>query len=93
MTKLNITVLQAYTLYRSYQEWYENFDGMSAVEVAYSVSLPEFDGIIHSCPATTMERDAEGKQVTQTIAERMNMLVRKAKKLALCVLSRMPKRK
>lgn len=47
------------------------------------MSLPEFDGIIHSCPVTTMERDAEGKQVTQEIAERMNMLVRKAKKLAL----------
>lgn len=83
LTKLNITVLQAYTLYRSYQEWYENFDGMSAVEVAYSVSLPEFDGIIHSCPVTTMERDAEGRQAVQVIAERMNMLVRKAKKLAL----------
>lgn len=83
LTALNISVLQAYTLYRSYQEWYENFDGMSAVEVAYSVSLPEFDGIIHSCPVTTVERDDRGRQVTQVIGERMNMLVRKAKKLAL----------
>lgn len=83
LQRMNLTVLQAYTLYRSYQEWYEGFEGMSAVEVAYSVSLPEFDGIIHSCPVTTVERDANNEQAAKAIDERINMLVRKAKKLAL----------
>lgn len=83
LQRMNLTILQAYTLYRSYQEWYENFDGMSAVEVAYSVSLPEFDGIIHSCPVTTVERNENNEQVVRSIDERINMLVRKAKKLAL----------
>ena len=83
LRKLNITVLQAYTLYRTYQEWYENFDGMSAMEISYSVSLPEFDGIIHGTAVTTNEKDARGKQFTQVIPERINMLVRKAKKLAV----------
>lgn len=83
LQNMNITVLQAYALYQTYQHWYENFEGMSAVEVAYSVSLPEFDGIIHSCPVSTVERNMHNEQVTQAIAERINMLVRKAKKLAL----------
>lgn len=60
LEKMNISVLQAYTLYRTYQEWYENFDGMSAMEISYSVSLPEFDGIIHGTPVTTNERDDAG---------------------------------
>lgn len=88
LQRLNLTVLQAYTLYRSYKEWYETFDGMSATEVAYSISLPEFDGIIHSTPVTTIERDAQGEQYAALMKERVNMLVRKAKKLA--VLRRKP---
>lgn len=83
LQRLNVAVMQAYTLYRSYQEWYDNFDGMSAMEVAYSVSMPEFDGIIHSTPVTTVEKDELGKDKTALIPERMNMLIRKAKKLAL----------
>ena len=83
LQKMNITVLQAYALYQTYQHWYEDFAGMSALEVAYSVSLPEFDGIIHSCPVSTVERNLRNEQVTQAIDERINMLVRKAKKLAL----------
>ena len=83
LQKANLTVLQAYTLYRDYREWYENFDGMSATEVAYSVSLPEFDGVIHSTPVTTTERDEQGRQYVAAIKERINMLVRKAKKLAI----------
>ena len=83
LEKMNVSVLQAYTLYRTYQEWYENFDGMSAMEISYSVSLPEFDGIIHGTPVTTNERDENGSQLTQVIPERINMLIRKAKKLAV----------
>jgi len=40
LEKMNVSVLQAYTLYRTSQEWYENFDGMSAMEISSSVSLP-----------------------------------------------------
>lgn len=83
LEKMNVSVLQAYTLYRTSQEWYENFDGMSAMEISYSVSLPEFDGIIHGTPVTTNERDENGSQLTQVIPERINMLIRKAKKLAV----------
>ena len=30
------------------------------MEISYSVSLPEFDGIIHGTPVTTNERDENG---------------------------------
>ena len=82
LLKLDLPILQAYTLYRSYQDWYDNFDGMSAMEVSYSVSLPEFDGIIHAVPVTTTEVDEEANQRAQVIPERLTMLIKKAGKWA-----------
>lgn len=50
LKKLNVPVLAAYTTIAPFEEWKDSFEGMNAMEVSISVSLPEFDGIIHGVP-------------------------------------------
>ena len=56
---------------------------MSAMEISYSVSLPEFDRIIHGTPVTTNERDENGSQLTQDYTRTLICSSEKAKKLAV----------
>ncbi|MDO4177958.1 MAG: cobaltochelatase subunit CobN [Phascolarctobacterium sp.] len=79
---LNVPLLQAYTMMRSIEEWQENIQGLSAVEVAISVTMPEFDGAIHSVPIAGKYRDADNIVYFKPMYNRVARLISKAKKWA-----------
>ncbi|MEG0831223.1 MAG: cobaltochelatase subunit CobN [Acidaminococcaceae bacterium] len=74
--------LQAYTILAAYQEWERNLEGMNAMEISISVTLPEFDGAIHSVPIAAKERNEVGELSYRPIKERIIRLCNKAKKWA-----------
>jgi len=80
--ELNVPLLQAYTLMSSYQDWARSIEGMTPMEISVSVSLPEFDGIIHSIPIATKEENERGLISYVPIPERISLLIRKAEKWA-----------
>jgi cobaltochelatase CobN len=82
LEQLNVPVLQVYTLLRPREEWKNCLEGMMAMEIAVSVTMPEFDGIIHSTPVAGREYQPDGNAVYLPLAERINMVARKAKKWA-----------
>jgi len=82
LQKLGIPFLQAYTLLRSTEEWQECIEGMTAMEMAVSVTMPEFDGVIHAVPVAGKEYLPDGSTQYTPIPERISMLVRKAGKWA-----------
>ena len=82
LKNLNVPLLQAYTLMRSTEEWRENIQGMSAVEVAISITMPEFDGALHSVPVAGKYRDEDNLIYYVPMAERIERLVSKASKWA-----------
>lgn len=82
LKNLNVPLLQAYTLMRSTEEWRENIQGMSAVEVAISITMPEFDGALHSVPVAGKYRDEDNIIYYVPMAERIERLVSKASKWA-----------
>ena len=79
---LNVPVLQAYTLFSPHEEWEKSFEGMTPMEISVSVSLPEFDGIIHSGPIATKEDTGRGIASYQALEERIDLVIRKAQKWA-----------
>lgn len=79
---LNVPILQTYNIYNDYQRWEEDPAGLTATEVAYAVAMPEFDGIIHGGIATCKATNDEGIVYLEPIPERVDMLIRKAKKWA-----------
>ena len=82
LNQLGVPLLQAYTLYRPREEWQQSIEGMTAMEMAVSIAMPEFDGAIHGVPVAGREYQADGNAVYLPIAERITMLVRKAGKWA-----------
>ncbi|BBB91831.1 MAG TPA: cobaltochelatase subunit CobN [Methylomusa anaerophila] len=82
LNQLGVPILQAYTLYRPRQEWQESSEGMTAMEMAVSIAMPEFDGAIHGVPVAGREYQADGNAVCLPLAERITMMVRKAGKWA-----------
>ena len=81
--QLNVPVLQAYTVLSSLQEWEASPVGLDAVNVSISVSLPEFDGIIHTVPVAAKTFDTTGEMVYAALPERMRALADKAYKWAV----------
>ncbi|CAA7603229.1 magnesium chelatase/cobaltochelatase [Acididesulfobacillus acetoxydans] len=82
LERLNVPVLQAYTLFGSRGEWQKSREGLSATEIAVSVTMPEFDGIIHALPVAGREHLPDGSAEYLPIPERIQRLVRKAEKWA-----------
>lgn len=82
LEKLGVPVLHAYALIRGAGEWEQCMDGMTALEMSVNVTLPEFDGVIHSVPVAGKEYLADGNVRHHAIHERINMVVRKAGKWA-----------
>ena len=78
----NVPVLEAYTLLSTYEEWKDAFEGMNAMEVSISVSLPEFDGVVHGVPIAAKNVLENGDVRYQPIPERIVRIVDKAKKWA-----------
>ena len=78
-----VPVLQAYTLMTDYNEWKNNIEGMNAMEISISVSMPELDGIIHSLPIANQKILDNGDYSYIPIAERIHQTVNKARKWAV----------
>lgn len=82
LRQLNVPILQTYNIYKEIQVWADDLDGLRANEIAYAVAMPEFDGIIHGGLASAQPDSVSGS-VLMPVKERVNMLIRKAKKWAL----------
>lgn len=82
LNRLGVPILQAYTLYQTREEWQQSMEGMTAMEMAVSVAMPEFDGALHGVPVAGREYQPDGSAAYLPIAERIQMLVRKAGKWA-----------
>ncbi|OBG86735.1 cobaltochelatase subunit CobN [Mycobacterium sp. E802] len=60
LAALDIPILQGLCLTSSRDQWSDNDDGMSPLDVATQVAVPEFDGRIITVPFSFKEIDAEG---------------------------------
>ena len=61
------------------QEWARSKEGMNPVEISISISMPEFDGIIHGVPVAAKHMKENGEVEYLPISERMAFMVSKAK--------------
>ena len=52
---LDVPVLQAIPMWTPYKEWKESQQGISVMDVAYSVAQPEFDGNLITVPVASRE--------------------------------------
>ncbi len=82
LNELGVPLIQAYTLYQTREEWKQSIEGMTAMEMAVSIAMPEFDGALHGVPVAGREYQEDGNAVYLPIAERITMVVRKASKWA-----------
>lgn len=76
--------MQAYTLLTPYEEWRDNLEGMNAMEISISVTMPEFDGAIHGVPIANKKLLENGDVRYLPINERIVRMVNKARKWASC---------
>ena len=60
LAALDVPILQALCLTSSRAKWADNDDGMSPLDVATQVAVPEFDGRIITVPFSFKELDSEG---------------------------------
>jgi len=60
LAALNVPILQGLCLTSSRAQWHSNDDGMSPLDVATQVAVPEFDGRIVTVPFSFKEIDDEG---------------------------------
>ena len=81
--RLDVPLLEAYTVLGERAEWEASPTGLNPMEVSIAVSLPEFDGVIHSVPIAARVKDDVGNVTWQLMEERMVRLAAKAKKWAL----------
>ncbi|HWQ61701.1 MAG TPA: cobaltochelatase subunit CobN [Negativicutes bacterium] len=82
LNRLGVPILQAYTMYRPREEWQQSIEGMTAMEMAVSIAMPEFDGTLHGVPVAGREYQPDGNALYLPIAERVNAIVRRAGKWA-----------
>lgn len=82
LKRWDVPVLAAYTLLTEYEEWKDTPEGMNAMEVSISISLPEFDGVIHGVPVATKKELDNGDIRYVPIAERIAHMISKARKWA-----------
>ena len=88
LQELNVPLLQAYALMTPTEAWQESIQGMTAIETSISITMPEFDGALHSIPIAGKYRDKDNVICYKPMPERIELLVRKAAKWA--VLRRKP---
>jgi cobaltochelatase CobN len=60
LAALDIPILQGLCLTSSRAQWHDNDDGVSPLDVATQVAVPEFDGRIITVPFSFKEIDAQG---------------------------------
>lgn len=83
LSRIGVPILTAYTILGSEESWAHSPAGLAPSEVSISVSLPEFDGTIHSVPiaAKTQAEEAPAKFVP--LQERVARLAAKTRKWAM----------
>ena len=82
LAQLDVPILQAYTLRKSYADWCASMEGMDPVEISSVMALSEFDGVIHSLPIANKCVAEDGTIHYVPNQERIGCVVRKAKKWA-----------
>ncbi|SDK94080.1 cobaltochelatase subunit CobN [Nonomuraea jiangxiensis] len=70
LASLDVPILQGLCLTTSRQAWEENDDGLSPLDAASQVAIPEFDGRIITVPFSFKEIDEDGLTVYVADAER-----------------------
>ena len=72
--RLDVPILEAYTVLGERAEWEASPAGLNPMEVSIAVSLPEFDGVIHTVPIAARVKDDVGDVTWQLMEERMERL-------------------
>ena len=75
---LGVPILEAYSLIAPEAEWRASPEGMNAMEISISVTMPEFDGIIHGMPIAAKHVKEDGEVEYLPIPERMCAMVSRA---------------
>ena len=57
LSRLDVPFIQAITTMNPYAEWKESMQGVSTMDVSYSVAQPEFDGVLITVPVATREEE------------------------------------
>ncbi|GAA4787748.1 cobaltochelatase subunit CobN [Actinomycetospora chlora] len=70
LAALDVPILQALCLTRTRDEWFSDDDGVSPLDAANQVAVPEFDGRIITVPFSFKETDADGLPVYVADPER-----------------------
>lgn len=78
LEEMGIPVLEAYSLIAPKEEWEASPEGMNAMEISISVTMPEFDGIIHGMPIAAKHVKEDGEVEYLPIPERMRAMVSRA---------------
>ena len=82
LQQLGVPLFEAYTLYQSKDDWEKSIEGLTPMEMAVSIAMPEFDGALHGVPVASRELLKNGQASYQPLSERINSMVRKAAKWA-----------
>lgn len=78
LEEMGVPVLEAYSLIAPKEEWEALPEGMNAMEISISVTMPEFDGIIHGMPIAAKHVKEDGEVEYLPIPERMRAMVLRA---------------
>lgn len=78
LEEMGVPVLEAYSLIAPETEWEASPEGMNAMEISISVTMPEFDGVIHGMPIAAKHVKEDGKVEYLPIPERMRAMVSRA---------------
>ncbi len=78
LAALDVPILQGLCLTSSRRQWHDNDDGLSPLDVATQVAVPEFDGRIITVPFSFKEIDDEGLIAYVADAERCARVARLA---------------
>lgn len=78
LEEMGVPVLEAYSLIAPKEEWEASPEGMNAMEISISVTMPEFDGIIHGMPIAAKHVKEDGEVEYLPIPERMPAMVSRA---------------
>ncbi|WFN37310.1 cobaltochelatase subunit CobN [Methanomicrobium antiquum] len=77
---LNVPLLQTITMYRSYEQWINDDQGLSAMEISSGIIWPEFDGQIIAIPLGTTGEYEGRKNVAIPIPGRPERIAEMAKR-------------
>lgn len=78
LEEMGVPVLEAYSLIAPETEWEASPEGMNAMEISISVTMPEFDGIIHGMPIAAKHVKEDGEVEYLPIPERVRAMVSRA---------------